>query len=93
MKPICTVACNSELGAPVGWDETKLGKCTSLPVHRDASLCLLYSWWALTWRERLGLLFGKSVRLAIVGSMMPPVALDVDSLCEVKSCDSLQVLP
>jgi len=86
MRPIKTPACNAVLGAPAGWD-IALGKCVPLHVHSDDSLLLVYSWWALTWRERISLLFGKSVRVCVVGCTMPPTALDVDSAREVSSCE------
>jgi hypothetical protein len=82
MRPIKTDACNATLGAPASWD-TALGTCAPLHVHKDDSLLLVYSWWALTWRERISLLFGKSVRVCVVGRTMPPIALDVDSEREV----------
>lgn len=82
MRPIKTRACNATLGAPASWD-IALGICAPLHVHKDEGLLLVYSWWALTWSERLGLLFGRSLRVCIVGRTMPPLALDVDCEREV----------
>jgi hypothetical protein len=79
VKPIRMNYTNAVLKVPAGWDESKLGPCVGLPGHRDESLLLVYSWWSLTWRERLGLLIGRTLRLGVVGRSMPPVSLDVDA--------------
>lgn len=67
--PLATV----NLSAPPGWDREE--PCTGLWVNRTDGI--FYSWWRPSWRERLRLLFGGDVRLAIVASGHPPVALEV----------------
>jgi hypothetical protein len=62
------------LGAPVGWDHEKQGKCGGLPVCKQDGE--FYSYWRTTWRERLAILLGRNVRLCVVGNGHPPVHLD-----------------
>ena len=76
MKPIYTKYTTCVLGAPKDWESAKHGLCIGLPV-RATDDPYVYSWWRLTWRERLAVLFGRPVRLCVVGSTMPPVALEV----------------
>lgn len=63
------------LGAPQGWDANANGPCLGLPVHIDEFG--FKSRWQPTWRERIGILFGRPVWLWVVGSAHPPVALEV----------------
>lgn len=74
MKAVVNLFTNKTLGAPQGWNTDALGECGSLPVHMDPPY--FYSWWHVTWRERLAILFGRKVRLCIVSGAHPPVSLD-----------------
>jgi hypothetical protein len=75
MRPIQTVVTTHVLGAPEGWDKEKHGECAGLPVCVYEGVT--YSYWKLSLWERLKLVFGHSLRLAVWGSGMPPVGLDV----------------
>ena len=75
MKPVKTAATNQVLGAPGDWDEDRLGACLGLPVaYGDGFIA---SYWRPTWRERLAILVGRPIRLAVAGFGHPPVMLDV----------------
>ena len=75
MTPIRNALTTTILGAPEGWDETKHGPCVGLPICA-ADGNYNYSYWSLSWRERLAILFGRPVRLCVLGWPHPPVALD-----------------
>ena len=74
MTPIHNEHTNMNLGAPRNWDE-KQGTCVTLPVHHNEDG--FYSWWTLTWGERLKVLFGKPIRLGVLADSHPPVSLKV----------------
>lgn len=61
-------------GAPADWDETKHGPCVGLPVLVDAPY--IYSYWKLSWKERIRALWGHPIRLCVVGAQ-PAVAIEV----------------
>lgn len=67
---------NATLGKPTNWDES-LGHCRNLPVCVTDDP-IVYSWWRLSWRERLAVLFGKPIRLSVVGRTHAPVAIGAD---------------
>lgn len=75
MKPIWTAGTNYVLGAPAGWDERAHGPCAGLPVVRTDDP-YFFSYWRPSWREKLALLFGRPVRLCVVGRAHPPVMVD-----------------
>jgi hypothetical protein len=75
MKPIKTDKTNLILGAPEGWNELQHGPCIGLPVLQTEDP-YFYSFWQTTWRERFAILFGRPVRLCLVGRSHPPVMLD-----------------
>lgn len=77
MTPIHTPATTNILGAPQGWDAEKNGPCAGLPIVRSDGVS--YSYWSLSWRERLTVLCGKPVRLAVASSAHPPVNLDTNT--------------
>ena len=70
------------LGAPKNWDAEKLGPCNGLPVlvQREEGQMTFYSYWQATWRERFAILFGRPVRLCVVGDGHPPVHIDTEVL-------------
>ncbi len=78
MQPVRHKNTNAILGSPPGWNETRHGPCIGLPVIQTEDP-YYYSFWKTTWRERLAILFGRPVRLCVVGEAHPPVALD--TLC------------
>lgn len=63
------------LRAPFEWDDEGMGPCNNLPVTDDGSL--MYSYWKPSLREWFGLVLGRAVRLCVIGSGHPPVAVDV----------------
>lgn len=75
MTPIRNKFTNHVLGAPVNWDEAKYGPCVGLPICA-ADDNYNYSYWSLSWRERLQVLFGRPVRLCVLSAGHPPVMLD-----------------
>lgn len=75
MNPIRMPSTNRVLGAPLDWDEAKHGICQGLPVTIDGDH--FYSWWSLSWAERIRVLFGKPLRLCILSRSHPPVALEI----------------
>lgn len=76
MNPINTPHTNRVLGAPQGWNAAAMGECKGLPVHMTDDP-YIYSWWSLSWRERIAALFGKPVRVCIVSTAQPPISLEV----------------
>jgi hypothetical protein len=36
------------------------------------------SWWKLTFRDRVKILFGANIRLCVLGVFHPPVSIEVD---------------
>ena len=67
---------NALFGAPVDWDDQKMGgPCLGLPVFNDGTQ--LISRWELTWRDRLAILFGAPVWLYITGQQHPVVGFNV----------------
>lgn len=79
MKAIKNEHTNDLLGAPSNWDAPKHGPCLGLPVliENDNGLKSFYSYWQTTWRERLAILFGRPVRLVVIGNH-PPVHIDTE---------------
>ena len=76
MTPIRNKFTNHVLGAPVNWDAEKHGPCIGLPICA-ADEGYNYSYWSLSWRERLQVLFGRPVRLCVLSTTgHPPVMLD-----------------
>lgn len=78
MKPVNTQYTTTILNAPDGWDTNRHGTCIGLPVLETEDP-YLYSWWELSFKERIKILFGWRVRLCVVGRTHPPVALHVDN--------------
>ena len=74
LYPVKNKLCNAELGKPADWDESK-GRCETLPVHREDDT--FYSWYKFSWKDRIKVLFGCHIRLAIVAWAHPPVNLTV----------------
>lgn len=73
-EPIETSATNARLSPPEGWDEKRDGACQVLPLYFDGSC--FYSWWRVPFRERLRILFGRPIRLVVVGPSHPPVCVE-----------------
>jgi hypothetical protein len=82
MKPIKTEHTNLTLGAPQGWDASANGPCEGLPILRQSEdgLTTNYSYWRAEWKERIAVLFGRPIRLCVVGQAHPPVHLDTEKL-------------
>lgn len=75
MKPMMMPTTTTVLGAPRDWNKDKHGPCEGLPVTESEGC--LYSYWKLTWKERLAVLVGKPVRLCVASLAHPAVALEV----------------
>ncbi len=77
MKPETFEGVDLVLGAPRNWDAAEHGPCDGLPVMRREGVCT--SRWALTWRERFAVLFGRRVYAHVAsGQTQPPISLTVD---------------
>jgi len=60
---------------PADWDEGKYGPCQGLPVMYDDGV--FHSLWKPSFYDRIRLLFGGVLNLAIVANGQPPVNLKV----------------
>ena len=76
MEPTTMPHTTRTLGAPRGWDEAKNGPCVGLPITDGDGVMLSY--WRPSWKQRLLVLAGRPVRLAVWGASHPPVCLDVE---------------
>lgn len=76
MKPIQRPHTTRTLVAPGEWDAGTHGPCVGLPVSDREGV--MYSYWRPSWRQRISILLGRPVRLCIVGSRHPPVAIDTE---------------
>jgi len=74
MNPISISNPTRTLNKPTHWDEAKHGPCIGLPIIDSEGV--MYSYWSVTWRERLHILLGKPLRLAVVGTSHPPVGIE-----------------
>lgn len=52
------------------------GDIMDLPACRDDGVT--YTYWRPTWKDRLLILFGRDIRLAVAGSWHPPVMIDTE---------------
>lgn len=76
-NPIHTEHTTNVLGAPIDWNEEKDGKCIGLPVHYNGKE--FYSWWKVSLKDRIKILFGRPIRLVIFTQSHPPVAMDTET--------------
>lgn len=79
MKPVSTSTTTRTLGAPENYvAEYHDGvPCESLPItDHDGNM---YSYWSLSWGERLAVLFGRKIRLIVPGAVHPVVMLDTQT--------------
>lgn len=76
MNPIKHPWTNQELGKPANWDEKRFGACQSLPVVRGDGV--FYSYWKASFKERIAILFGGTIRLCLTSNTHPPVMLDTE---------------
>jgi hypothetical protein len=67
---------NVLLSAPVDWDSAVHGECKQLHVCKFSGV--MYSYWKLSFIDRLRVLFGRTIRLAVIGNNHPPVSLDTE---------------
>ena len=74
MQPIRMPHTTRTIGAPRDWDEKLNGPCIGLPVTDSGGTML--SFWKPSWMQRLLVLAGRPVRLAVRGASHPPVWLD-----------------
>ena len=82
MTPIKTRATTNMLSAPLDWDSSRNGACSTLPVAYSEGVW--YSYWRLSWKERLLSLIGRPVKLAVWQQPgMPPVAVEISPKEEV----------
>lgn len=74
MKPLLFEGHDIVLGAPDGWDASKHGECSGLPIMRDQGACI--SMWELTVEERAAIAAGANVILSVYsGNTQPAVWL------------------
>lgn len=79
MRPTQHVSNNHVLGAPAGWDQQQL-PCNAVAITtlKVDGLPVVKSYWRPTKEELSALNAGGLVALSVVGSTMPPVALEVE---------------
>lgn len=76
MKPVIMPHNNLVLKAPRTWDETMNGVCEDLHVTQLEGT--MYSYWQPNLKQKLLILFGRHVRLAIKSEFHPPVCIDCE---------------
>lgn len=77
MYPIAFDGVTKILSKPIGWDKSKHGACSSLPIRFENGICK--SCWKFTFREFIRFLFTRRIYLHIVsGDTQPPVKLTVE---------------
>ena len=76
MKPISLPHTTRVLGAPPFWDEETDGPIVGLPISDGDGF--IASYWRLTWKERLRVLFGRPVRVCVHGHTTYPISLDTE---------------
>ena len=74
MKPMKFEGYHKILAKPESWD-TNRGHCMGLPCAISSGV--VHSQWRFTWKERIKVLFGKPLTLAVVTGKMPPVSLEI----------------
>lgn len=75
MKPIKTKYTNKIFKAPKRWNKEQ-GECLDLPVYSSPPYQI--SWWKPSLKERFKILFGRNIRLSIIGESHPPVNIEID---------------
>lgn len=65
------------LGAPEGWDPSKQGECSALPI-RDHDGTMQSAWYPSK-EEIAALVLGAPVVLTVWGCSHPPVAVSVEA--------------
>lgn len=78
MLPQFTERTTRMLNAPTDWNREKHGPCVGLPVTDSEGV--MYSYWHVSLRERWLILFGRKIRLCVLGSAHPPVAMDMEEV-------------
>lgn len=82
------------LGAPAGWDEKANGPCGTLPIRDEKTTAGpgMTSAWFPTPAELERLAGGAPIYLTVVGTVHPPVAMDVGAVPDMAaSIDQLQL--
>lgn len=79
MRPTQHPSNNRVLGAPSGWDQQQLPcNAIAITVTEADGLPVVKSYWRLTAQELATLNAGGLIALSLIGSTMPPVALEVE---------------
>lgn len=84
MRPINFIGATGKFTAPAQW-QTERPLCDDLHVMTEDGVH--YSVWRPSWRQRLGLLFGRCVVLGIMSREHPPVSIGISKATEVKPHD------
>lgn len=77
MRVIYTNLCNMRARLPKGAERDDVGPLPCLRQEFDGETIIL-SWWQPTAVERLKIVAGANIRLAVIGSTTPPVVVEVD---------------
>lgn len=79
MKPVLHHSNNRVLGAPEGWDQSKM-ECEAIGITDREVLGMkcVVSFWQPSPSELARLNSGHAVTLSIVGNTMPPVCVSVE---------------
>jgi hypothetical protein len=69
---------NRVIGAPKGWDQKEV-PCGAVPVtdYVHEGLPVVITYWRPTAEEVAALARGEFLQLSVVGTSMPPVAIEV----------------
>lgn len=78
-EPIDTPLTTNSFKKPASWDEN-LGECISLPVAvvSHDGFAEFISWWKVSLKDRLRILFGRPIRLTVMSNNQPPVCVDCE---------------
>ncbi len=76
MKPIKTKHTNKTFKAPQNWDDEAHGRCSDLHVCTMPPYQI--SWWKPSFAARVKILFGRNIRVAVVGGEHPPISVHID---------------
>lgn len=77
MNPFNHINCHRDFGKPKNWDETKNGKCETLPIMEwtdpISKLQFMVSYWKPSEEEIQQILDGKCIVLGVNGRIHPVV--------------------
>lgn len=76
MKSIKTQFTNIVYTQPYEWNDKIHGECVNLNVHQHEGFIM--SWWKPSFKERIKILFGKSIKITLLTKIQPPISVLID---------------